>query len=562
MLLELTVKEFVLIESMTLNFSAGMTVFTGETGAGKSVFMGALAAVFGQRANSQWVRHGAKQAEVVAELGGEDPRLRSLLEAHDIEVDDSVILRRVITADGRSKAYVNGVMFPVKLLQSIGEVCLDLHGQNEHQALFQLEYHRQLVDSYVDSDALQGLQKAYFNWCSAKQSLKAFEKNRHQSVEQEAWIRESYERLVALELSEGVLQSLEDQVNSYRHVQQIQAAGMAALQYLDEEDLSVRTLFHRAVQEVESMRGYDASLEGAAELMAQVEVLFAEIEPLLREARDVEVDYEESLAAEERLHSLHEMLRRFKTDEQGLLNLQQQWHDELSALDTAVWDEEALYASVAKGEKCFREIAATVSEARRNAASLLTERLRPFLDQLALAGMRVEVEIKCSESPEHWREWGWDEIQFLVSSNPGEPFKPLASIASGGELSRFVLALKGCGALMTLPDVAVFDEVDVGIGGETAWCVGALLAAMAEERQVFVVSHLPQVAACAGHQIHIRKSMVGDRTVTHLESLSDAARVTEIARMLGGENRESLEHAKQMLLRGRQGLLAQELSIQ
>jgi len=281
-----------------------------------------------------------------------------------------------------------------------------------------------------------------------------------------------------------------------------------------------------------------------------MDALASEAEPLLRHALDTTFDVAELQVAEERLMNLHDAMRRHSTDEAGLLSLMTDWEEKLSLLDTASWDEESLRARREAAEAGYRGAAKSLSDTRLKEGGELAKELKPFLDRLGLEGMQIRIEIEAQENKTDWHDYGWDRLQFVASSNPGEPFRPLAGIASGGELSRFVLALKGCGALVNAPQIAVFDEVDVGIGGETAWCVGELLAAMGRERQLLVVSHLPQVAACADHQVRIRKGVEGDRTLTRLEHLDEEKRQEEIARMLGGANDKSLQHAVEMLKRG------------
>ncbi|MDQ6984093.1 MAG: DNA repair protein RecN, partial [Ghiorsea sp.] len=214
------------------------------------------------------------------------------------------------------------------------------------------------------------------------------------------------------------------------------------------------------------------------------------------------------------------------------------------------WDEEALQSQLQTCEQNYKQSAQTLHAARIKASATLIQSLRPFLDQLGLKNMQLQTSIAAQTDKQLWKVDGWDDFQLLAAANIGEPFKSLADTASGGELSRLVLALKGCGALENEPDTAIFDEVDVGIGGETGWCVGQLLRNMGSERQVFVVSHLPQVAVCAHQHIAIQKSVVDNRTKTELKPLSDDERESEIARMLGGINAESLQHAQTMLQRG------------
>ncbi|MDX8395376.1 MAG: DNA repair protein RecN [Mariprofundaceae bacterium] len=552
MLTELRVRQFALMDEVELEFTSGMTVFTGETGAGKSILVDALGAVFGVRANSDWVRHGADKAEVTATLEIDDPRLSALLKDQDMEDDEQLFLRRVINADGRSKAYINGVPSPMKLLQQIGNVCLDLHGQHEHQALLSPEFQREIIDSRVQQNTLEDCALAFSELQQIQRQLDALHGERSDSLQQESWMREELARLLDLEVSEGLQEMLLSDVEVGRNVSQIQQAAAHALQCIDEGDINARALMADATHAVDGASDYHQGLKEAAEIMAQIDALMGELEPSLRDAMDVALDAESLEAAENRLAGLRDAKRRHQTDEIGLMALIAEWEIKVSRLETVEWDESKLKDKHEQATQTYQQAAQVLSNTRSNTAKDLSAALRPFLDRLGLEGMQVDVVITAheTETPE-WKSSGWDQVQFMASSNPGEPMRELAAIASGGEISRFVLALKGCGALANAPDVAVFDEVDVGIGGETAWCVGELLAAMGKERQVFVVSHLPQVAACADHQICIRKMQQDGRTLTRLQAADDRGRQEEIARMLGGANQESMGHAQQMLERGR-----------
>lgn len=550
MLTELKVRQFALMDEVSLNLSSGMTVFTGETGAGKSILVDALGAVFGARASSDWVRHGADKAEISAVVESDDARLAALLNEQDIDAEEQLFLRRIISADGRSKAYVNGTPTPVKLLQKIGEICLDLHGQHEHQALLHPDYQRQIVDARLPKKLLEQVSLAYTELQRAEKTLGALEQDQSDTVQQEAWMRSELKRLQALDIKAGIVEQLSEQVEAGRHASQIQQGAAEGLSLLGDDNGSARSQLVRATHAVEHVAEYHESLREALDLMAQMDALASEVEPLLRHALDATFDGAELQAAEDRLMSLHDAMRRHATDEAGLLNLMASWDEKLSLLDTAQWDAEALQAQRDSAEAAFKTAAAEASKVRMEKGTKLAKELRPFLDRLGLKGMQVEIEVIEVAERSGWTSSGWDNLQLMASSNPGEPFRPLTTIASGGELSRFVLALKGCGALVNAPQIAVFDEVDVGIGGETAWCVGELLASMSRERQLLVVSHLPQVASCADHQITIHKDEEDGRTVTRLASVSADKRQSEIARMLGGANEQSLLHAEEMLKRG------------
>ena len=552
MLTELNIKQFGLMDDVRLEFSKGMTVFSGETGAGKSILVDALGAVFGARASADWVRHGAERAEITAVVENQDARLQALLTEHDLDGDEPLMLRRVINADGRSRAWLNGMPTPLKILQHIGTLCLDLHGQHEHQGLMQAEFQQQLVDARVDASALHYVALAFQALKEARKKLSQLATQRGESAEQESWMRSELERLSALDVRIGLEDELNIQVEAGQHVAHIQQAAGQALMLLDEGDEgNVRSLLAQANHAIQPLTEYHEGLASAVDLLAQVDALLSETTPYLQDAQEIALDAQELLQAEEQLAELRDAKRRHHCDEAGLLALVDDWQSRLSRLDTAEWDEVALQEDVVKAELAYQTAATRLNDLRRQAADSLVASLRPYLDRLGMAGMQVKVEIIAHiDDRVVWKKQGWDELTFMLSSNPGEPFKPLAHVASGGELSRLVLSLKACGAFINAPAIAVFDEVDVGIGGETAWCVGELLAAMGKERQVFVVSHLPQVAACAHHQVSILKTERDGRTITDLAVMQADARPAEIARMLGGTNEESLEHARKMLAKG------------
>lgn len=550
MIVSLQVRQFALFENIHLDLDKGMTVFTGETGAGKSILVDALGAVFGARANADWVRHGAEKAEVIAEIESGDSRLLAVLGEQDIETDDGILIRRVITAEGRSKAWVNGTPTSAGILKQIGHICFDLHGQHEHQTLMQPEFQQQIIDTRVRRGYKQAVQKAYVQLSEINKRLRDLHGNRNQTLEKEAWMREESERLLTLDIEEDLEDKLAAECEAGRNIEQVQQAAATALNLFDEQDITLRNLLGEIIGQVESVAEHHQSLQEAQGLLKQMDALASEVSPYLQDVLASQVDAQSLQQTEDRLADLRAAKRRHNTDELGLIKLITQWDVALSALDTASWDEEDLKAKQKELEQTYQQAANTLHQAREKAATQLIKNLRPFLDQLGLKNMQLSASIKPRQDKETWKFDGWDDIQLLAAANIGEPFKSLADTASGGELSRLVLALKGCGALENEPDTAIFDEVDVGIGGETGWCVGELLRNMGSERQVLVVSHLPQVAACAHHQIAIEKTVQDSRTRTNLTLLTDEKRQSEVARMLGGVTNESLVHAEQMLQRG------------
>ncbi len=551
MLTSLTLKQFILIDQLQLELDAGMTVFTGETGAGKSMLMGALAALFGARTQSDWVRHGAERAELTAIWEGEDARIEQLLAEADIEADDALIIRRTITREGRSRCALNGVPVPAKTLKSLGEICLDLHGQHAHQSLMQPAVQQQLLDQHLPAELLETTQRCYRDWQAARQQLQQFQTAQQETAQQAAWMRDELARLAELEIAPGVVEALQQEIDVARHHAQIQQAASQAMMLLDEAEPSVRELLAHAGHVIANAEQFHNRLQQVRAQLDQMDLLLGEITPELRDLLDQSFDSEALERAEHRLLEIHAAMRRHDCDEAGLIAKIDDWQQKLTALDSGQWDRASLEAAVTTCAAAYQRAAGALHQARQHAAETLCSELRPFLDQLALGGMQVGFVIEPHETADHqWRADGWDQVRMQIISNPGEPWRDLAAVASGGELSRLVLALKGCGALADAPKLAVFDEVDTGIGGETAWCIGEMLSAMGRERQVLVISHLPQVAVCADQQMVIRKSEQDGRTVTALSRVTGEARQAEVARMLGGNDPQSLAHATEMLIRG------------
>jgi len=551
MLTELHVREFALIEDVRLELFRGMTVFSGETGAGKSMLVDALGAAFGARASSDWVRHGADKAEITVVIEDAGEPVHQLLREHDLDAGDDVVLRRVIRADGSSRAYVDGTPVPAKLLQRIGQLCLDMHGQHEHQSLLRADFQRQLVDAHVADKATAVVISTYRQWKIARDALDKLLTERDQGVREEAWMRDELKRLQMLELHPGLVDELKDQVETGRNFARIQQAASAALAVLEDDDGNIRTSLADCMRNLEAVAEFKPEIRESLEMLGQVDALLGEAGPNLRTLLDETFDPQTLEAIEARLLDMHEAMRRHDTDEPGLIDLLSELEVRITRMDTGVWDEESQRQRVDTSRNAFLTASETLSAARIRAGKDLCKQLRPFLDRLVLAGMQVRIDVHPQADDESaWSGYGYDAVVFMAASNPGEPFRELAAVASGGEMSRLVLALKGCGAMSSAPQIAVFDEVDAGIGGETAWCVGELLAAMGRDRQVLTISHLPQVAACAAQQVHIFKEQRESRTISQLKPLNDGERQEELARMLGGANAKSREHAHEMLARG------------
>ncbi len=554
MLSELYIRHFALIKQAQLSFNKGMTVFSGETGAGKSMLMAALSAAFGQRAQADWVRHGEPQAEITVVLEQHPETLQPFLTEQGLDVNEALIIRRIITADGRSKAYINDRPASLRSLKHIAAYSLDMHGQHAQQRLLDASYQQQVLDSKLAAAPLAACKKAYQHWRQIHHKRQQGQQQRRETEQKEAWLRDTLAKLEDLELETGLRQKLQERVDAGRHHADIQQALHQALAVLDESEETARSMLGLADKSLQTHEQHHPGLQKARMQLGQIEELLDEAVHQLKDLQDESFDEQQLAEDENRLLDLHDALRRQQcADEQELIALQDSIQQQLSQLETAAWDEEQQLAEEQACEQSYRQLAEQLHQARQQASKKLIHELRPFLDQLALKGMQLHIELKpAPDDKQHWHAHGWDSIQFCIAANPGEPFRDLAQTASGGELSRLSLALKACSSIDNSPELIIFDEVDVGIGGETAWHVGRLLHAISRQRQVLVISHLPQVAACAEQHILIHKQQQQQRTFSQLQELKEEQRIHEVARMLGGYDEQSLQHSRQVLQQGKE----------
>jgi DNA repair protein RecN (Recombination protein N) len=551
MLTHLQIRDFAIVEAVELELHRGFTVLTGETGAGKSILVDALLLAVGGRADSGAVRHGADRAEVSATfaVAGNGTAL-AWLEEQQVEHDGEVLLRRSVGADGRSRAYVNGQAMPVQALRSLGERLLDVHGQLEFQSLARRSYQRYLVD---ESGGLQAD-------CAAMRA--AFRGWRELDLERQAFEQRGRDREARLDLLEhyvAELEALDPQADEPRRLGE-ERRRMAALGRLAEgtaqvEDLlagesgDVAAALGRAQNLIRQLASLDPALSDTGRLLDDAAIACREaVAGLRRYADGLEADPARQEWVEARLAALEAAARKHRCEVERLPELRRQLGDELAALRSSAVDLAALERRLAAARDDRDRLAAKLGARRRQAAAILDESVTALMQGLGMPGgvfvTRVEPR-PAGEVGEH----GADEVEFLVSANPGQPPRPLARVASGGELSRISLALQVATLNATHLPCLVFDEVDAGVGGAVAEMVGRQLRALAASGQVLCVTHLPQVASQADQQVRVRKQTSGGQTRTMLEPLGEDERVEELARMLGGTEitARTREHAREML---------------
>ncbi len=560
MLMNLQVRDFAIVEKIDIEFDPGMTVLTGETGAGKSILVDALGLVLGERGNAQLVRDGAKRAEFAAEF---DISMLATacawLNEHALDLDGECLLRRVINADGRSRAFINGNSVPVSQLKNLGELLLDIHGQQFHQSLGRRSVQRDLLDHYGGLLELRAETATRFSeWTAVAERLA-------QLLDADA-DRASRIDLLTFQLQEleslGATEGESDALNAERQILQNSgrlAAGVAAAldALMDSESSNANGLIAEATRSLNALSAFDPSLEPLIEMLDTASIQISETsETLRRYGDDIDMDPQRRDWIEERLDALQACARKHRVTPNELPALQQRLQTEFDDMTHSAERGRELEAQSASLRKDFLAKASALSVARTKAATAFSAAVTDAMSGLGMPGGTFEVAISRRDEASA-RPWGIDEIEFLISANPGQKPQALAKIASGGELSRMSLAIQVIASDGSSIPTMVFDEVDSGVGGGVAEMVGRRLQEIGENRQVLCVTHLPQVASLADHHFRISKVSDGKSTRTGLQVLGKDERIEEIARMLGGVEitRKTLAHAEEMLAGARQKFL-------
>ncbi|TMW76553.1 DNA repair protein RecN [Thauera sp. UPWRP] len=548
MLRRLTIRDFVIVDRLDLEFAAGFGALTGETGAGKSILLDALGLALGGRGEAAMVRSGRERADVAAEFdlpAGEG--LAAWLVEQELPADEGMlILRRTIDMGGRSRAWINGVAATLAQLRAAGEWLADIHGQHAHHALLRADAQRALLDAQAGAGALVAEVAArHREWQRLLRLQREAEADSASSARERellAWQLRELEQ-VGFDIEEWA------EINA-EHARLAHAAGLiegaeAAVVALGEGELAVCSVLGRLDGRIAALADFDAGLADVRELISAAAIQADEALHALRRYRDrLELDPGRLAELERRIAAVMEAARKYRVQPEELPALAQQWRERLDTLE-ATADPARLAAAAQAARAAFESVAAELTAARLPAAHRLSEEIAAAMQDLAMAGGRFEVALTpCAPSAA-----GVEEVEFRVAANAGQPLRSLAKVASGGELSRIGLAIQVITSRDSAVPTLIFDEVDVGIGGRVAEIVGKLLARLGQDRQVLCVTHLPQVAACADWQWRIAKREQGGETLSEVAPLDDAARVEEVARMLGGVNitATTREHAAEML---------------
>lgn len=552
MLLNLQVTDFAIIDQVELEFGPGMTVLTGETGAGKSILVDALGLVLGERGGSQLVREGAKRAEFSAEFDvGSLASVRSILADQALDQGDDCLLRRVINADGRSRAFVNGHAVTVQQLKSLGELLLDIHGQHFHQSLGRGAVQRNLLDHFGGlTDQREATEAAFEQWRMLQdqlEKLQAADADRESRLE---LLRFQLAELDALAVATGEPDELLLERQKLLHGGKLADGIASASGSLSEhESTNATTLLADASRTIQGLLRYDDALGATHQLLENAAIQIAEAtDALQRYGESLDMDPARRDWVEERLDAIQTIARKHRVDSIELPGFHQKLADELDAIEHADERSQQLQGAVAAAHDNFQVLARSLSAARQEAASRLSAAVTAAMQGLGMPGGEFEVQLQRLADSDA-RSWGIDTIEFMISANPGQALQPLAKVASGGELSRMGLAIQVIASDGSAIPTMVFDEVDSGVGGGVAEMVGRRLQELGSRRQVLCVTHLPHVASLADAHFRISKVSDGKVTRTGIAALSSEERIDEIARMLGGVEitQRTIDHAAEML---------------
>ena len=551
MLTHLQIRDFAIIDAVELELHSGLTVLTGETGAGKSIVVDALQLLAGGRAGAEVVRHGAERAEIAAtfELSQAPRELKQWLEQQSLGGGTELVVRRVIGNDGRSRAYLNAQSVPVQLLREAGSILIDIHGQHEFQSLTRSAAQRELLDGYGSLTASVGqVGIAHRVWLELLNRTLALEGQARDRDAKLELLRFQVRELNALQLKSGEAEALAEEAGRLANRGRLAAGAQAALAALYEQDQSAHGMVSRALQSLRALAALDSKLAAVMPLLEEAAVHVREAaRELERYGESLELDSARQEEVQRRLAAVEELARKHHATPAELPAQTARLVAELAALERADTDLADLRRELTAALQAYRAQAQQLSGKRMATARVLARDISARMQTLGMTGGRFEADVSQdgnSEPAQH----GIDQIEFRVTANPGSPPRPLVKVASGGELSRLSLAVQvACAAQETR--CMVFDEVDAGIGGAVAEIVGRELRSLGVRGQVLCVTHLPQVACQAHHHLRVTKMSDGRTTRTTLAELDGDQRVEELARMLGGVEitAKAREHARDML---------------
>jgi DNA repair protein RecN (Recombination protein N) len=553
MLESIQIKNFAIIDSLDLEFNRGLTALTGETGAGKSILLDAIKLISGDRADSDNVKSGQDRAEINVCFDIQNhPKAQDWLQNNEMASDQECIIRRIVFANGRSKAFINGHNAPLAQLKNLTQMLVDLHGQHEHQSLQKSTIQQQLLDTYLNEPALiDSVKQTYKLWQTLQKQLNDVmdgSVNREQRID---LLNLYCQELNQLDLAEGEIESLQSEYNRLAHAGQLLETSEEMLGVLsDNEDASVQSLLSHCEGLLSSQIAYDSKLTTSHELIASAVIQVQEATTELRNyQQSIDLDSGELDRLNQRIGNAQDLTRKHHITIEKLPRLAIELNEELELLNSNENSLEEINRLLDQANKNYLECASQLSHKRAQTAQSLSAQISEIMQQLGMDGGQFSIQVDSSESEFDFKATGIDTISYQVSANPGQPLKPLTKVASGGELSRISLAIQVIFSESSNIPTLIFDEVDSGVGGGIAEIVGKKLRWLGGNRQVFCVTHLPQVASQAHQHYRVEKVKTENDTSTNVVPLENDARLEEVARMLGGVviSDQTRAHASEMI---------------
>jgi len=553
MLQTISLRDFVIVDQLELDFSAGFTVLTGETGAGKSILLDALSLVLGERADSSQIREGSSRAEISALFRINSDLIESFgqwLDEQGFPVEDdgqSLLLKRTVEANGRSRAFINGSVATLAQLREAGDQLVDIHGQHAHQLLLKGGAQRELVDRHAGLLPLATEVAQSFKTLSDSRRRLEQAENAGQDIERERERLEwQLEELTELSPQEGEWVNIQGEHARLANGAKIIGGCQEAIEVLSDADGSIESSLSKVCGTISALAEHDPALSSINEALASAQIQLDEaIHSLNRYLQKVDLDPARLAQVEERMQALHSAARKYRTEADALPAILVETAERLDAL-TASQNIEALREKVKQEEAAYLKLAKQLSQKRGLAAVELGKLVTDAMQDLSMAGGRLEIALTpLGEGSSH----GLEQIEFLVAGHAGSTPRSLAKVASGGELARISLAISVITSKASFTPTLIFDEVDAGIGGAVAETVGKLLHQLGQSHQILCVTHLPQVAAQGNHHLKVSKSQAGDKTISQVQPLGRVERVEEVARMLGGTTitDTTRRHARELL---------------
>jgi len=552
MLSQLKINNYAIAENLEVEFQSGLSTITGETGAGKSIMIDALSLALGGRADSHAIGNKSDKAQVIANFDIHNNALAKLwLEEKSLDADGECILRRVLSKDGKSRAFINGMPSPLQDVKALAELLINIHSQHQHQQLLKKETHRELLDAFCENQTqVKELQQAYKQWKNIQKQLSSLQENQTNRLGRIEFLKFQLEELDKLALTENEYQLLSEEHKKLANVDQDLEQAHEALSLLrEQENFNISDALHKVQHIFQNLAQKHSTLQINAESIDNALIQIEEsTHDLNNYIESLECNPEKLNKIDQRLSKIHHLARKHTIKADMLFEFHQNLQQELSTLLNSDVSLSHLEEQNKKQEQNFFSLAQNLSKKRQTAAKKLDKNINQRFAELGMESARIQTQIQTLDSKAA-NQFGIDDIEILIATNHGQTPQSLSKIASGGELSRISLAIQVSFAEKSSVPCLIFDEVDVGIGGATAEVVGRLLRELASHGQVICVTHLAQVAAQGNHHFKIQKIHDKHSSTTHVLNLKQKDRVEEIARMLGGLEltQKTQSHAKEML---------------